>query len=49
MVGGYLANPDGSEQGGGRRAIPTPWRAFVRAFGLYRLEKFWPQLFLIFI
>ncbi len=45
MVGGYLANPDGSEQGGGRRAIPTPWRAFVRAFGLYRLEKFWPQLF----
>jgi GT2 family glycosyltransferase len=45
MVGGYLVNPDGSEQGGGRRAIPTPWRAFVRAFGLYRLEKYWPQLF----
>ena len=45
MVGGYLINPDGSEQGGGRRAIPTPWRALVRAFGLYRLEKYWPQLF----
>ncbi|MBS0588487.1 MAG: glycosyltransferase family 2 protein [Proteobacteria bacterium] len=45
MAGGYLVNPDGSEQGGGRRAIPTPWRAFVRAFGLYRLEKYWPQLF----
>ncbi|MDE2387464.1 MAG: glycosyltransferase family 2 protein [Betaproteobacteria bacterium] len=45
MVGGYLVNPDGSEQGGGRRAIPTPWRAFVRAFGLYRLEKYWPRLF----
>ena len=45
MVGGFLVNPDGSEQGGGRRAIPTPWRAFVRAFGLYRLEKFWPSLF----
>jgi len=45
MVGGYLINPDGSEQGGGRRAIPSPWRAFVRAFGLYRLEKYWPQLF----
>ncbi|MBX3615830.1 glycosyltransferase family 2 protein [Nitrosomonas sp.] len=45
MVGGYLINPDGSEQGGGRRAIPTPWRAFVRAFGLYRLEKYWPQVF----
>lgn len=48
MVGGFLVNPDGSEQGGGRRAIPTPWRAFVRAFGLYRLEKFWPYLFLDF-
>ncbi len=45
MVGGYLVNPDGSEQGGGRRAMPTPWRAFVRATGLYRLEKYWPQLF----
>ena len=45
MVGGYLINPDGSEQGGGRRAIPSPWRAFVRGFGLYRLQKFWPRLF----
>ncbi|MBS0299757.1 MAG: glycosyltransferase family 2 protein [Proteobacteria bacterium] len=45
MVGGYLINPDGSEQGGGRRAIPTPWRALVRAFGLYHLEKYWPRLF----
>jgi GT2 family glycosyltransferase len=45
MTGGYLINPDGSEQSGGRRAIPTPWRAFVRAFGLYRLEKYWPRLF----
>ncbi|MDP1558553.1 MAG: glycosyltransferase family 2 protein [Nitrosomonas sp.] len=45
IAGGYLMNPDGSEQSGGRRAIPTPWRAFVRAFGLYRLEKYWPCLF----
>ena len=45
MTGGYLINEDGTEQGGGRRFIPTPWRAFVRAFGLYRLEKYWPQLF----
>ncbi len=45
MAGGHIQNPDGSEQGGGRRNIPTPWRAFVRASGLYRLEKFWPQLF----
>lgn len=45
MTGGLLLNPDGSEQGGGRRAIPTPWRSFVRAFGLYRLSKRWPRLF----
>jgi GT2 family glycosyltransferase len=45
MVGGMLANPDGSEQGGGRRAIPTPWRSFVRAFGLNRYANRWPKLF----
>lgn len=45
MVGGLLVNPDGTEQPGGRRAVPTPWRSFVRAFGLYRLENRWPRLF----
>jgi len=45
MVGGLLLNPDGSEQGGGRRAIPTPWRSFVRAFGLNRFADRWPKLF----
>lgn len=45
MVGGLLVNPDGSEQGGGRRAIPTPWRSFVRAFGLHRFADRWPKLF----
>jgi len=45
MVGGQITNPDGTEQGGARRDIPTPWRAFVRATGLYRLEKFWPTVF----
>ena len=45
MVGGLLTNADGSEQGGGRRAVPTPWRSFVRAFGLSRLSKRWPKLF----
>jgi GT2 family glycosyltransferase len=45
MVGGRLINLDGSEQGGGRRAVPTPWRSFVRAFGLYRFSDRWPRLF----
>lgn len=45
MVGGLLINPDGTEQGGGRRAVPTPWRSFVRAFGLHRLAERWPRLF----
>ena len=45
MVGGLLTNLDGSEQGGGRRAVPTPWRSFVRAFGLNILNNRWPKLF----
>ena len=45
MVGGLLINTDGSEQGGGRRAVPTPWRSFVRAFGLSRFADRWPKLF----
>ncbi len=45
MVGGLLVNPDGTEQAGGRRAVPTPWRSFVRAFGLSRLGNRWPRLF----
>lgn len=45
MVGGRLCNPDGTEQPGGRRAFPTPKRAFVKAFGLSRLAKFFPNLF----
>ncbi|MGE0644822.1 MAG: glycosyltransferase family 2 protein [Nitrospira sp.] len=45
MVGGLLVNPDGSEQAGGRRAVPTPWRSFVRAFGLSCFADRWPRLF----
>ncbi|MFK8068596.1 MAG: glycosyltransferase family 2 protein [Gammaproteobacteria bacterium] len=37
MSGPLIVNPDGSEQRGCRRAIPTPWRSFVRAFGLSTL------------
>jgi hypothetical protein len=45
MAGGLLLNPDGTEQAGGRRAIPTPWRSFVRAFRLSRFAGRWPRLF----
>lgn len=45
MAGGLLINPDGSEQGGSRREIPTPWRSLVRATGLWRLADRWPRLF----
>ena len=45
MVGGLLINQDGSEQRGSRRALPTPWRSFVRAFGLYRFANCYPRLF----
>lgn len=45
MVGGFLCNPDGSEQRGGRRAFPTPSRTFARAFGFPFLSRFSPKLF----
>jgi GT2 family glycosyltransferase len=45
MVGGLLVNEDGTEQGGGRRAVPTPWRSVVRAFGFQRFADRWPKLF----
>ena len=45
MAGGLLVNEDGTEQGGGRRAVPTPWRSFVRAFALHRFADRWPKLF----
>jgi len=45
MVGGLLVNEDGTEQGGGRRAVPTPWRSVVRALGLQRFANRWPKLF----
>lgn len=45
MAGGLLVNPDGTEQPGGRRAVPTPWRSFVRAFGLAHFSDRWPRLF----
>ena len=45
MVGPLIVNPDGSEQAGCRRDVPTPWRSFLRASGLWRLGRWWPQWF----
>jgi GT2 family glycosyltransferase len=45
MAGGLLLNEDGTEQAGGRRAVPTPWRSLVRAFHLSRFADRWPRLF----
>lgn len=45
MVGGLLVDSDRTEQGGGRRAVPTPWRSLVRATGLSRFADRWPRLF----
>jgi len=45
LVGGMLLNPDGSEQSGGRRAMPTPWRVLVRLTGLFHLKKRYPKIF----
>jgi len=36
MVGGLLVNPDGTEQRGGRREIPTPMKSLIRLLGLSR-------------
>lgn len=44
MVGGLLTDVGGREQGGARRSVPTPWRAFVRGFGLGRLAWLAPRL-----
>lgn len=45
MSGPLLLDPDGSEQPGGRRAIPTPRRTLVQAFGLQRLARRFPAAF----
>jgi GT2 family glycosyltransferase len=45
MAGPLVLNPDGTEQPGGRRAVPTPWRSFIRAFGLFSFRQRYPRLF----
>jgi GT2 family glycosyltransferase len=45
MAGGLLLDRDGTEQAGGRRSVPTPWRTFIRIFHLSSLGNRWPKLF----
>ncbi|MFV2069198.1 MAG: glycosyltransferase family 2 protein [Pirellulales bacterium] len=40
IAGCMIRNPDGSEQAGSRRAVPTPWRTFVRVL---QLDKRFPN------
>jgi len=40
MAGGLVRNIDGSEQVACRRAVPTPWRTFVR---ICHLDKLFPK------
>jgi len=39
IAGCLILNPDGSEQAGCRREMPTPGKAFVRALGLGRVVR----------
>jgi GT2 family glycosyltransferase len=43
MAGGLVQNPDGSEQAGCRRSVPTPWRALVRVLHLDKLFPHHPR------
>lgn len=49
MAGPLILNPDGTEQAGGRRAVPTPWRSFVQVFGLVKFRDRYPRLFADFL
>lgn len=39
MAGCFIVNPDGSEQAGCRRYMPTPWRSFVRVLRLHQIIR----------
>jgi GT2 family glycosyltransferase len=43
MAGCLVLNPDGSEQVGCRRYVPTPWRSLVRVLRLNRVIKNHPR------
>jgi GT2 family glycosyltransferase/nucleoside-diphosphate-sugar epimerase len=43
MAGCLILNPDGTEQAGCRRSIPTPWRTFLRMTRLSYLGRYSPH------
>jgi GT2 family glycosyltransferase/nucleoside-diphosphate-sugar epimerase len=43
MAGCLIRNPDGSEQAGCRRSVPTPWRTFIRLTRLSNFAKYHPH------
>lgn len=43
MAGCLIHNPDGSEQAGCRRAVPTPWRSVVRVLHLNKIFPHHPR------
>lgn len=43
MAGCLLVNPDGTEQAGCRRFVPTPWRSMVRVLRLHELIRNHPR------
>jgi GT2 family glycosyltransferase len=49
VAGCLLLNPDGTEQAGGRRAVPTPERTLARLLALHRLfpGRTWARGFLL--
>lgn len=44
LAGAWVTDPDGAEQRGTRRRLPTPWRALMTFSGLERLAGRWPAL-----
>ena len=43
MAGCLIRNPDGSEQAGCRRSVPTPWRTFIRLSRLSKFSRYHPK------
>ena len=43
MAGALVCNPDGTEQSGCRRSVPSPWRSLVRVLHLDKLFPYHPK------